>query len=231
MKKLIAFSALLITLFLFTSFIILGSFMDNKRENFLDGEFDRMYKDINDIQLISLVSDTFDDEMVCLAVENKLRNMNKYIWKLGQKIDQYRVASEEFMKDNYYLEQKIRFNEYEVNYFLLMKNMVKRCNMSKKIILFFYQNSADCKKCDDQSFILTDIKEMDEKNKQNEIAIFSYDMDLNISSLDILTKYYEVGSYPCLVIDGNSYCGIQDKDTIMSLICENADNFTICNES
>ena len=228
-KKYIAIVAFLITLVLFLSFVILGNMLDEKREKFLNSEFSRLYRDINDIQTITLVSQLFDEKFVCIALQNKLMDMNKYIWNLGQRIDRYRAATEEFTKDEFYIEQKTKFNEQEMIYFLLMRNIIQKCNITKELVLFFYKNSDECKKCEDQSFILTDIKETEDKMKRDQIAVFSFDMDLNISTVKMLSDYYNINpnELPCIVIGKDKYCGIQDKDRILDLLCKR-NNLTIC---
>src|SRR3989338_6433109 len=187
----IAIAAFFITVFLLAAVLFLGSTLNDTRESDLNKRFERMSQDFNSMQTFSLLSETYDDKMACLAFENKLQELNSYIWKLGQDIDNYRVASEEFQKNQYYVQQKKLFNENEVYYYLLLRKMEKKCNITKMNILFFYKNAVDCKKCDDQSFILRDISGMDDDNKK-EIAVFSYDVDLNISTITLLAKYYNV---------------------------------------
>jgi len=227
-KKRLAIISFGITVFLLITIILLGSVLNNEREETLTEQFDMMSEDFNNMQILFLMSESYDNELACLAFENKLKELDTTIWTLGEKIDKYRTASEEFMKDPYYLEQKKSFNENEVFYFLLMKRMIDRCNISKEVLLFFYQNSADCKKCDDQSFILADINELDDEDGRQEVAIFSFDMDLNISTVSLLSKYYKTSNYPCIVMNEEVYCGIQDKNFIMNKICTNQPRLYIC---
>ena len=224
--KLVIASAL-ITIFLMLSVIVLGSFLNNQRQSDLNKKFDRMYQDLGGMQTISLLSETYDNQMACLAFEEKLKELDTYIWKIGEDIDKYRSATEQFQKSEYYLVQKKIFNDNEVYYFLVMRNMLSKCNTTKQVVLFFYQNSEDCQKCDDQSFILTDLRKIDEKNSK-ELAIFSFDTDMNIPTISLLTKYYGVKTLPCLVINEKAYCGIQDRDFIAEKLCEQTNTTDIC---
>jgi hypothetical protein len=218
----------LITVFLLLSIILIGKVLDSKREEYLNNEFNKLYQDFNNLQTYNLLAESYDDKMACLAFESKLIEMDYYIWKLGEKIDTYRAVTEEFQKDPYYIEQKKIFNENEVDYMLLMKRMTAKCNISKQIIIFFYQNSDECKKCDDQSFILRDISLMEEDQTNKELATFSFDMDLNITTINLLSKYYKIDQYPCIIINEQKYCGIQDKQFIMNKVCQKNKNSTIC---
>lgn len=218
----------LITTFLLFSVIILGSVFESQRKDYLNEQLERLYRDFINIQVYSLLSESYDNDMACLAFESKLLELDTYIWELGQKIDKYRSAREEFQKDEYYLNQKRIFNENQLFYLLLMDQMIDKCNITKQTVLFFYRNSADCPKCDDQSFILTDISMLDDRDGSKEVAIFSFDMDLDLSMLNILARYYKIDEYPCLVINDYKACGIQDKSFIMNRLCEDDGNMDIC---
>ncbi|MBW2998637.1 hypothetical protein KY321_03805, partial [Candidatus Woesearchaeota archaeon] len=181
LNKSIVFLSLLITVFIFVSLLLLGSYMDLKREEVLNSEFDRMLHDLNEMQSLLLMPDEFTSNVTCIAFREQLNELDSYVWKLGENIDKYRIASEEFYEDEYYFNQKKVFNEYEVQYFLITKRMIEKCDLSKKNILFFYKDSKECGKCDDQSFVLRDINYMNRNNDAeiNEVGVFSFDMDLN----------------------------------------------------
>jgi len=216
--------ALLITAFLFLSLFLLSSLFDQRRQSFLDSETQKMYNSLNEMQTFMLMSETYGNEMACLAFDAKLKELDTSVWDLGRKIDQYRVASEEFTKDPYYLEQKKVFNENEVFYMMLLQKVKQTCGFKQVVIAFFYQNSEDCKKCDDQSFVLTDIND----EIDDEVSIFSYDADLNLTSVNLLKTYYKIDQYPCIIINDRAYCGMFDKKFVMEKICEAEPTISAC---
>ena len=73
--------------------------------------------------------------------------------------------------------------------------------------------------------MLSDINEKIDE----EISIFSFDMDMNLTTLKILNQYYEIDEYPCLVIDDKKFCGMQDKSIIIRNLCMVA-NISVCPE-
>jgi hypothetical protein len=225
MKKTVGLLALLITVFLLATILLISSSLEKRRQNSLDTEMQKIYNSLSEMQVYTLMSDIYGGKMACIAFQEKLRELDKSTWELGLKLDQYRVASEEFRKDPYYVEQKQIFNENEVLYLMLLKKVKKECEMQQSVVLFFYKNSDDCKKCDDQSFILSDInREID-----RELAVFSFDTDLNLTTINLLTTFYEIKEYPCIVVEDTPYCGIQDKDFIVQKICTALPNISICN--
>ncbi|MEM3122201.1 MAG: hypothetical protein QXH60_02040 [Candidatus Pacearchaeota archaeon] len=224
-KKKIYIIALCITLFLFTTVLFIGYVLDRLREDKINSMSVEVYNDINEMQTFMLMSEIYGNKMTCLAFKNRLKKIDKSTWDLGIKIDRYRVASEEFQKDPFYLEQKKAFNENEVYYLLLLSKIKKDCNYKQSIVLFFYKNSEECGKCDDQSFVLTDIK----NSAKEEVSIFSFDADLNLTNIELLTNYYNITQYPCTVVDDKKYCGMQDKSFIVEQICKD-NNITICQQ-
>ncbi|MBN1157578.1 hypothetical protein JXA85_08215 [Candidatus Woesearchaeota archaeon] len=215
-KKSIFLLAFFITAFLFVAMLLMSSFFYNERQDYIDTEMQNMYNSFNEMQVFMMMAETYGDEMACLAFQSRLAGMDREIWDLGLKIDRYRQSSEEFQKDPYYKEQKKLFNENEVVYLMLLNKVREKCSLNQTVLLFFYKNSEVCSKCDDQSFVLTDInKEIDE-----EISIFSFDTELNITAIDLLVKYYEIDEYPCIVLENNKFCGMLAKKFIMNRICE-----------
>ncbi|HIH42240.1 TPA: hypothetical protein HA246_01210 [Candidatus Woesearchaeota archaeon] len=215
----------IITIVLLSIIIFVNKTLDKEREKVIDTQIEEVINGFNQMQTLLGMGDTYGNRMTCLIFENMLQDLDKSIWELGQKIDKYRQTSEEFFKSPYYRQQKKFFNEKEVFYLNLLRGVKQKCGFNQPIILFFYRNSEDCKKCDDQSFVLSDINEKIDE----EISIFSFDIDMNLTTLKILNQYYEIDEYPCLVIDDKRYCGMQDKNIIMKNLCMIA-NISVCPE-
>lgn len=105
----------------------------------------------------------------------------------------------------------------------MLKNMKQWCTFNQTTILYFYKKKEDCPDCDAQAFVLTDLnKEIDP-----EIAIFSFDSDLGLPSIETLERFYKIDSYPCVVVENSTYCGIHNKDKMVELLCDH-NNISIC---
>lgn len=209
-KKSLFLIAFLITVVIFATVLIVGDIMNDSRKDYVNEQM-QIITDLNELQVYSLMTEVYGDKMACVAFKKKLETWDKSLWELGSKLEKYRAATEEFQKDEFYLEQKRKFNENELLYLLFLTKVKEECKLEQDIITFFYQNSEDCRKCDDQSFILTDIKMDMEEN----VSIFALDTDLNLTNVNILREYYEINEYPCIIINEDKYCGIRDKEFIM----------------
>lgn len=222
-KKSIFLVALLITLSLAAVLLIMGNLLNDDRKSYVEDQM-KIIGDLNDVQTYSLMNDIYGNKMACLAFKKKLKDWDKTLWDLGMKLEQYRVATEEFQKDPFYIQQKTKFNENQLLYMLFLTKINKECSLNQDIISFFYRKSEFCKKCDDQSFVLTDIK----KDLEENISIFSFDTDLNITNIDLLLEYYEITDYPCVVINDQKFCNIEDKNFIIKQMCMTNNNSITC---
>lgn len=216
--------AFFITLFLFISILIVGDVIGKQREDYINTEVELLYSNLNRMQTYMLMSETYGERMACLASREQLKELDQSIWTLGQKIDQYRIATEEFSEDEYYKTQKTIFNENEVYYLMLLTQLKKQCDLNHTIVAFFYGDSKECPSCDSQSFVLADInREVEER-----VSIFYFDTNLNLSSVELLEEYYNLSGLPCVVIDDEPECGMQDKARVMERICETGVNIPPC---
>ena len=225
--KKILWIGLLITTLIFITIMFLNFFVNNEREMAVIERMDKVVEDYEEMQSLLLMSDFFGEEATCDALSTMLSNMNKELWELGIKIDAYRQVTEEFMKDPFYLDQKRKFNRKEVLYFTMFKKMKEICDVDQTIVSYFYRKKDYCPDCDAQSFVLGDIKRDLNKKKDYNLAIFSFDTDLGLSSISILVRYYNITSYPCTVIGDNPHCGLYNKESMVDLLCESND-LAIC---
>jgi len=222
-NKKIFIAAAVITIMLFLSIYSLNLFLNTQRERVVVDKMEAILDEYQEIQALTLMSDVFGREMSCLALENTLSHMDKTLWDTGIKIDQYREATEKFITDPFYLRQKEKFNRNEVIYFTMLQNMKQWCQFNQTTLLYFYRKKEECDNCDAQSFVLTDLnKEIDP-----ELAIFSFDSNLGLPSVNTLELFFNITSYPCIVVEGNTHCGLYDKDELIDVICEYK-NISLC---
>ncbi len=222
MKRSAIVLAFFITFSIFLSILLLSVMLEQGRVKNIDQSVLEVSSDLADLQRIQLISEAYGNNMACIAYKDKLQDFNKRIWDLGLRLEQYRSASEEILRNPYYIEQKKVFNENEFTYLALLKQIKNLCQSKQSIIVFFYRNGADCKKCDDQSFVLTDIK----RQMGESVAIFSYDLDLNLTSVKLLAQFYNATEQPCIIINDQTYCGMRDRQFVLDGLCQTSNGST-----
>jgi len=222
-NKKIFIAAGVITIMLFLSIYSLNVFLNTQRERVVVDRMEDILDEYQEIQALTLMADVFGREMSCLSLENTLLHMDKTLWDTGVRIDRYREATEKFITDPFYLRQKEKFNRNEVIYFTMLQNMKQWCEFNQTIILYFYRKKEECPDCDAQSFVLTDLnKEIDQ-----ELAIFSFDSNLDLPSVNTLELFFNITSYPCIVVEGNTKCGLYGKKDLIDVICDSK-NISLC---
>jgi len=222
-KKSIFAYAAIITVLLLISIYSLNFYLDSVREDAVVNRMEGILDEYQEIQALSLMTEVFGGNITCLSLSNTLSYMDKNLWETGIKIDKYREATEQFVRDPFYLEQKIKFNRNEIIYLSMLKKMKEQCSINQTVISYFYKKKEDCRDCDAQAFVLSDLnKEID-----SEMAMFSFDSDLGLASISTLSLFYNISSFPCIVVEDDAYCGLKNKNQIVDIICSYR-NHSIC---
>jgi hypothetical protein len=216
--------AAFITLLMFISVYALNLFLNMEREKIILTRMDEITEEFEEMHAISSLMRVFGENVTCLALKSELAYLDTKIWKLGDKIDKYREVTREYWDDPFYIKQKGKFNRQEIIYLSMLKEMKMKCGgMNQTIILFFYKRAEDCKECDAQSFVLANIN----RRIDPEIAIFSFDCGLNLSSVNVLVDFYDITEFPCTIVEDKRYCGLRNRNDLEGILCEHGD-LSIC---
>lgn len=212
--------AFFITSIILGAILLSNSYMNSSREDAVEDRMNTVIQEYENMQTVLWMSEFLGENATCVAMQGMIIQMNKGLWELGSKIDQYRQVTEEFAEDPFYLQQKAEFNRREALYLSTLEGLKKRCSINQTVVSYFYRKKELCPDCDPQSFVLYDLKkELEKQGRENEIALFSFDADLDIVPVGLLIKYYNITEYPCMVIEGKPYCGLYDKEALLGVLC------------
>ena len=251
----IILAAALLTVFLFMGIYTLNVFLGHKREQVVERKMNEIIEDFEEIEtaayLMEFIIDynqiegcnavntinlnindtstlndtcTANNRNTCNILRSELEYLETKLWKLDMRIRGYGEITRDFTNDEFYLREKRKLNRREIIHLSMLTRLRKMCGYEQTIILYFYGECKKNKKCDEQGFVLTYINQLIDP----EIAIFSFDSDLNISSVDTLTKLYNITEYPCVIIEGNTHCGLHNKHEMIELLCKYNGNLSIC---
>lgn len=204
-KYLIAF---VITAFLFLTAFYLSNFFSNKK-------IEEIRNIENTIAIDILSSETqFDllEELSCGNVNDSI--LSQELNDLAAKIE----YSEEqgIGSDAERASLKKYYSLLQIKDFLLMKKAEDKCGFQTTSIVYFYSNKVDCKDCEKQGYILTDIRQ-DYPN----VRVYAFDYNLDLSALKALITIYKVKEperLPALVINGEVYYGLQQFEDIQAIV-------------
>ncbi len=216
--------ALVITLLVLLVIYSINVFLSQQRETALESRMEETIETLEEMEALTQLMHMFGGNATCVALKSQLRLLDQQVWKLGDKIEAYRQLTQEYMSDPYYLKQKRRFNRQEVLYLSLMKQVEDKCDLNTTIILYFYTKGEECRYCDDQAFVLNHLNQ----RIDDELSIFGFDTSLGIPSVDVLVHAYNITSYPCIVVEDETYCSLHNIEQMESLLCQHSPELSIC---
>ncbi|MFH1055125.1 MAG: hypothetical protein V1744_03400 [Candidatus Altiarchaeota archaeon] len=213
------------TVLLFLSIYSLNLFFDSQRQGKLQQNMDEVLEDIEDIEASYYLIEYLESKNgSCESLIEQLNYLELRLWKLDDKIKRYREAEEEFGGEDFYIKEKRRLNRREIIQLSFMGRLKNTCSYNQTVILYFYGNCRTTPNCGEQGYVLSYINEKIDP----EIAILSFDGDRETQVVNTLMKAYNVTSFPCLVIEGNTYCGLWNREEVEGLLCKNSPHLSIC---
>lgn len=109
---------------------------------------------------------------------------------------------------------KKQYTILQVKDFLLKKRISERCKTPFMSVLYFYGTQQNCEDCTRQGYVLDAARQ-----KYPELRIYSYDFNLDLSTIRALRSIYKVGEpLPTLVINGKTYAGFKTLEQLEALL-------------
>lgn len=196
--------ALLITIIIFATAILLSNYLNTKRMDNVRIIADKIATDIMSSETqYSLLTESSCDSVSNSTLSNELNS-------LGQKLT---FQENSLSADNSDLIQlKTYYSLLQIKDYLLVKKIAEKCNRKNVSILYFYRK--DCAHCDQQGYVLTYLREA-----YPDLRVYSFDTELSVSALQTLASIFKIGdNLPTIVINGKKYEGLLDKDEIVDIL-------------
>lgn len=125
---------------------------------------------------------------------------------------------------NYQVDATVNKREFEllqrsyiisqVEYLLLSMKAKNLCKTDVVNVIYFF--SKECDLCDDQSFLLTFMKQ----KFGDRLFLFGFDTSFGKEPLlDLLVSTYNVDEYPAVIIENQKYVGFLSKENLTSTLC------------
>ncbi|MEM4336413.1 MAG: hypothetical protein QXG86_00205 [Candidatus Woesearchaeota archaeon] len=210
------FIAAFITAAIFLLGMLFGMVIEGKRSDLLNGVVEEQKLFFGSLQLQYQLISEFEQQKNCPAVSATFEEYVKELVKAQERLDKYEKDSTGINKENF-LMLKQEYTQAEINYWLLARKTKELCDRDFVTILFFYAPEEQCVYCNEQSFVLTYLKEL----LKEKVLIFSFDATLEKEPLiKMLINIYNIKNYPAIVVDGKPFEGLQDRDFILKLVCK-----------
>lgn len=111
------------------------------------------------------------------------------------------------------LNLKEQYSILQIKDFLLSKRVGERCGDVPVTILYFYNDKAICADCTRQGYVLDALRAAYPK-----LRIYSFDYNLDLSTIKALISIYEIDKTPSLVVNGKTVNGFSSVEEIKALL-------------
>lgn len=204
-KYLLAF---ILTIVVFIGGITAGIILENARIN--DARQINLKEKVNlrslQLQQTHIDSGIADCKSLHTILEN---NINELTQKMAVVIDYQKKAV--FNEEEFNLQLQDYFLT-EIQFYLLSKEIDKKCTQDSVKILFFYDQNEQ----ETQGRILSYLKKM----FGSKILVFSLDSGFTQEPMiKVLLTSYGIESFPALVIDDEVYQGHRNTKELMTILC------------
>jgi len=203
------FIAFILTLFIFLIGIYFGSYMSDikiNKINSFERDLARNYL-LYDVQNELLGSDP------CSFVNSTFISYD--IFSVGNRLEA--LEGERGKNDEEVISLKKYYTLLEIREYLFYKKVNKECNSDFILNLFFYSNDPEkCPKCQDQGLVLNYARQID-----NTLRTYSFDVDLDMPTVNHLMTYYGVIEIPATVVMDTTYNTFLDYDNILVALVVN----------
>ena len=202
----------ILTAMIFVLGLLIGVVVEGKRVQLIQDVSQESKVDIGSLQLQYAFMDQLSQVGNCVAFEkgfNKnLESLETARIKLANYQSDATVNRREFelLQRNYIISQ--------VEYMLLSMKAKSLCKTDVVNVVYFF--SKKCDQCDDQSFLLSFLKQ----KFGDRLFLFGFDTSFDKEPLlNLLVTTYNVQDYPTLIIEDKKHVGFMSKENLTSTIC------------
>ena len=202
----------ILTALIFCLGLLIGFVSEGKRVELVQDAAEEAKLAIGSLQLQYAFIDQLSQVGNCgaftNAFEKNIENLETARIKLANYQAQATVNKREFelLHRNYITSQ--------VEYLLLSMKAQKLCKSDVVNVQYFF--SKDCPTCDDQSFVLTFLKQKFDQR----LFLFGFDTSfVKEPLLNLMVSTYNVTTFPTVLIEDKKFEGFMSKDNLTETIC------------
>ena len=201
--------SLILTLVVFSAGVFLGIWLEDMRINHIKNRLLEVEVNWNDVRMQSSLM-----EMSCPIALDVNKEFGEKLLKEGEEIERYEKAN---VMSQEIITQKKKYALLQIQYWLNTIKLRERCNASINTVLYFYSQFDPNVRLQQniQSRVLVDLIH-DCKGK---LLTFPLPIDLDIASVEILKRRFNVTKAPSLVINETVVLeGLQSRQTLEKYI-------------
>ena len=195
-----------VSLLIFCSGLAIGMFIDQTTISSVNENLTSISDRTNSNFAIFLLEKS---PLYCPLYQEELASLESEVERVG-----YKISYLETEKNIIDPALKRRYMNLQLNSYLLSENVKRLCYENYTTILYFYSDNTKYLECREQGANLLELK----KDDSFWVKIYSFDADIDSASTQILAKQFNVTQYPALVINGQTYQGMLNKEQLKNII-------------
>ena len=204
----------IITSMFFITGIYTGFVLSKEKIDIISEQVGALDSGLKDTELTLLFLSFFGNKS-CDLLRHQLNSLEIDSNNLRKDVEFYEAT--EKLTDPSYITVKKDYMSLMLRHWLYYKEMKEECSTNSTVILYFYSNKY-CDSCEDQGIILTYLK----REQPDNIAVFSFDTDLEVKMIDYIGNLYNFTTkkIPVLIIEDEKYEGFLNKEELKTILCE-----------
>lgn len=201
--------AFIISILLFFVGILMGLQFSYYGMSEVERGFEELKNDEYIMEILILMEES--DELSCGFYEKQMEKFNSDTYEFGKMLDRAENAKGKY--DPEVMKLKSSYSLMELRDSLLLKQIEKKCNISKIIVYYFYSNGEDYDLRRDQGKVLDMVK-----RESPIIMIYSFDINARSPVTDLMREKYNITSVPAMIINDKKYEGFRNYDELTKII-------------
>lgn len=193
---------LLITVAIFATAIYLSNYFGQKKIEELKGIQNQIAIDI----LSSETQFSLLEESSCKDIKGNA--LSTELSALEEKLSS--TEQDRGSDDQEVMSVKRYYTLLQIKDYLLMKKINEKCKTSPVSIIYFYSNKGDCKDCEKEGYVLTQLRQ-----DYPDIRVYAFDYNLDVGALQTLISINKIKKeFPALIINEDVYYGFQNIEDL-----------------
>lgn len=206
--------AAVITVTIFLLGMFLGLVVESKRLGYMQDIASRQKLEFGSLQLQYQYISELAQEKSCPAILATFEEYMNTLVEAQERLENYEKEAR-IDRDEFRL-LKQEYTQAELNFWLLSKKVKKVCEKEIVTVIYFYSADEICAECEEQSFILSYLKEV----FREKLMVFAIDETLDIEPMvTILKETYGIEKYPSVIVEDTVFHGFTDNQEILDEIC------------
>lgn len=201
--------------------ILLGLTLSSEKVSQLESDMYDLQENMESVELQFMFLETMEEDISCESLSKEALFLGSETQALAKQVELYESTAK--LDETEFKQLKSEYMLTLIKDWLFLEKIKQNCDSEYITVVYFYSNTY-CADCEEQGVFLSYFKSKLDENLQ----VFSIDTDLDLRIISSIEASYNITEYPSLIINGNRYEGLMDKEQLTEIFCANQPELNIC---